>query len=752
MKKMIAMVLLILSFTATVTCAYAEEASSDDIAGVMQSLNIMTGYPDGSLHLSDKLTRAQFSKMMINASRYKNSVSSRSTISPFCDVQYTSWAAPYVNVAVSNSLMKGYPDATFKPDKNVTLEEAVTVALNLLGYTRDDFGSSWPYGQLSTAVNIGLLKGVSSSAGMEITRGDAIHIIYNMLNGNVKSGTSYISAMGYEMVENVILIATSEEDSSLASGEILTSAGTFTVSGTFSSDNAGKKGNAILNVNDEIICFMPSNQQVTTYTAYAALENDIIVSSESGYTEALGLSESTTVYYKGSKTTVSNVVSKISVGDIVKVSRTSGDTNFVVISGNKLAGPLTASDSNWYGYFGISEDSAVTVMRNGYAATMSDINTDDVLYYSQSLNALWAYNKKITGIYESASPNKDQPSSVTVSGTNYSLETAAAFNKLSSKGTFSLGDSVTLLLGRDGRIADVASPTEVKVNVTGYLIDSGSKKATNSSNYSYSTYYIKIATTDGDVLEYESYKDYSSKVNSVVSVKFTNGLAAVSSVSAGRLSGTFDWNNRKIGTVSVAKDVKIMDTGTVDSSMISQYVITFGQRINNVKIDSSNILYYSKNSNGEIDSLILKNVTGDYLKYGLVTYASTAGTDTTLSSVYKCDIDGQPVTMTKTNGAYTGIKAGQPVSITMDGSSIYSLRSLYKLSSRIVESTAAYLKTSEGETYLMSSDVVVYEKTYSGYKIIPLSDLTENSDYNIAAYYDKAETSGGRIRVIIATK
>ncbi len=751
LEKIIAIALIIFTFCIPFTTGYASTISTDDIEYAMKSLNIMSGYADGSMHLDDKLTRAQFAKIIINASSYRNSVPSKSRTSPFRDVPYTCWAAPYVSVAASNGLIKGYPDSSFMPDKNVTLEEAVTIILTVMGYKSEDFGSSWPYGQLSTANGIGLLKGCSAQAGTEITRKDAMQIIYNMLNGNTKSGTSYIESMGYKMLKDVILIATSEEDSSIPYGNISTSSGTYKLSNLYTGSNAGKKGNAIMNSNDEIICFIPAVQEVTTYTAYAALENDIIVASSGGYTESLGLGESTTVYFKGEKLSVQNSVSKISAGDIVNVSRINGSIDYVVISGNKMEGPVMANNSNWYSAFNIDEN--VKVLRNGNSASVKDINSNDVLYYSKSLNILWAYNKKITGVYESASPNRDQPSSVKVSGTDYMLETTGAFNKMYSKGIFNIGDTVTLLLGKDGKVADVVSPTETRINVTGYLTEYGKKEAANASGYKYNTQYVKIATLDGDTLEYEASRDYSSMLNSVVSIKFSNGLAVLSSERGGGLYGTFDWGNRKLGSASVSKDIKIMDVGTVDSELSAEYAITYPQRIDNVSLDSSDILYYNKNENGGIDSLILKNVTGDSLKYGIVTSASVTENGMNISSSYKCDINGSEMILSSSNSAYTNVKAGQPAAFDTDKNSIISIKPLTEVSSHIVNVNEIKAETSKGEEYLLSGNVAVYDNTYyNGYKIIPLSSIINNEDYNISAYYDKTESNGGRIRVIVVTQ
>ena len=56
----------------------------------------------------------------------------------------------------------------------------------------------------------------------------------------------------------------------------------------------------------------------------------------------------------------------------------------------------------------------------------------------------------VTGTLESVAPNAASPSSVTVDGASYELGTASASLAVSQLGSFSVGDSVALLLGSDG--------------------------------------------------------------------------------------------------------------------------------------------------------------------------------------------------------------------------------------------------------------------------------------------------------------
>ena len=59
-----------------------------------------------------------------------------------------------------------------------------------------------------------------------------------------------------------------------------------------------------------------------------------------------------------------------------------------------------------------------------------------------------AYSNKVSGIFEKATPNRDIPTSITVSGKEYTLEGSTAFNKVYSCGSFEYGDTVTLLQRR----------------------------------------------------------------------------------------------------------------------------------------------------------------------------------------------------------------------------------------------------------------------------------------------------------------
>ena len=98
-------------------------------------------------------------------------------MSPYPDVPYTNWAAPYVEAAVSAGYVSGYLDGTFRPNHNISLAEGVTIALRLLGYQDSDFSGVYPTGQLAKYRSLGLDQGVSAQAGTTpLTRQDAMYL------------------------------------------------------------------------------------------------------------------------------------------------------------------------------------------------------------------------------------------------------------------------------------------------------------------------------------------------------------------------------------------------------------------------------------------------------------------------------------------------------------------------------------------------------------------------------------------------
>ena len=278
MKKTVAITLIITILFSFSSVFAMTKQSDEDIMPILAEFDIMQGDANGNLRLDDYVSRAEFTKVAVASSAYRNMVASNIAITPFKDVLSSNWAAPYIKVAISAGICSGYPDGTFKPDRTVSYEEAITMFLKVLGYTDADFGISWPYGQIGIAQKIGLCDDLNISVGDALTRRDVVRLCYNLLNTKPKgSNNDYVTALNYNIIDDVILIASSNEDTSVGSGKVCTSAGTYKVSKTFNYKNVGKKGSIVVKNNDEIIGFVANDQQIHTYNVYQVLGSDVIV-------------------------------------------------------------------------------------------------------------------------------------------------------------------------------------------------------------------------------------------------------------------------------------------------------------------------------------------------------------------------------------------------------------------------------------------------------------------------------------------
>ena len=250
------------------------------------------------------------------------------------------------------------------------------------------------------------------------------------------------------------------------------------------------------------------------------------------------------------------------------------------------------------------------------------------------------------------------------------------------------------------------------------------------------------------------------------------------------VSGRVSASKGMIGGDYVADDVKILDTSGTYNDDIPLYRSVYMQRLDGITLNSNSVLYSSKNSAGEIDELILKDVTGDTYTYGVVTKSNKAGMvvkDITKNeptySIETNEETGKQTVVVNNNetkigvesqsysGSYTAyvdgteqtygtnlsINANGPCRMLIDGNTVKSIQALVSYTSQISSLTPTEAEIS-GNKYLLSDDVVVYRKpkgTINNYFKIPVEDAI-SGNYRMTAYYDKAQSSGGRIRIIIA--
>lgn len=207
-KQRIAALTTALCLALSLTALPASAADDSTRTETIRALGIMAGDSSGDLNLSRAVSRAEFVTMMAAASPYKDTVGSGYGVSLFKDVKSTHWASEYIRLATEQGWMTGYVDGTFRPEQTITLEEACTALLRLLGYDSKDLAGSFPTAQLSKASALGLLDDVSAKQGQTLTRQSCVDLFYDLLTAESSTGAVYGTSLGYTVRNGEVDYAT----------------------------------------------------------------------------------------------------------------------------------------------------------------------------------------------------------------------------------------------------------------------------------------------------------------------------------------------------------------------------------------------------------------------------------------------------------------------------------------------------------------------------------------------------------------
>ncbi len=196
-KKRIGALFLAMALLCALTVPSLGAAEDSAAVRTVRALGIIVGDEYGNMNLPGFVTRAQFAKMLVAASRYRDSISPDGTgYALYRDVKNGHWASEYIRIAAQEGWMTGYTDSTFRPENTITLEEVCASTLRLLGYDGASLAGSFPYAHLSKASALGLRDGISCVQGQSMTRGDCAQFIYNLFPAQTASGQVYGTTLG----------------------------------------------------------------------------------------------------------------------------------------------------------------------------------------------------------------------------------------------------------------------------------------------------------------------------------------------------------------------------------------------------------------------------------------------------------------------------------------------------------------------------------------------------------------------------
>lgn len=574
--------ILCLALAAAISVGCAAPVSAIDSAGLsaLQSMGVIQGNTNAAA------TRGEFARMLVAVSGRLDTVSATASTSPFSDVPYNSSYAGYISTVVQEGAMSGYLDGTFRPDNAILLEEAVSAALSLLGYSGGTAAS-----KLEQASSLGLLAGISKTQGQTLSVGECADLFDNLLSAKTSDGQTYAAKLG--------------------------------------------------------------------------------------------------------------------------IASAAGGVDYTAVVSNSLQGPYLCTE-NVENVVPFSTGPAVVYL-NGSRASFSDLDENDVIYYNERMQTVWAYRSRVIGTYTAASPDASAPTSVTVAGQSYEVTGSAAY-ALSNLGGISVGSTVTLLLDRDGKAAFAlsgshtaaasSSQDETAGVVTGVTVSS----YTDASGREVYSYAANVVCADGSLRSYPVSSENAFREGDLVRV--SGGVLTEEEKSS--LRGTFNDAGTEVAGYTLADDAQILDYADSGSYGLVLSVTPIIQ-------ESPESGGGSGEEGGEEGEETEQVITGYTVTYLLNGQQSTVTLDAEAS------VSRGGAAFTFENGRVTGTTSLRRVAATQING--------------LTASTASGALS-------IADNAAVYVKIGSDYYQSTLATISGSSDYELTCYADRS--SGGKVRVIVA--
>lgn len=407
----------------------------------------------------------------------------------------------------------------------------------------------------------------------------------------------------------------------------------------------------------------------------------------------------------------------------------SGEIDRVALLTNTMEGPVQAT-SSWRDQLPFTN--FLSIYLNGNKITAEQILPNDLIYWSQSARTLWVYRSQVTGILGSLSAQN----TITIAGNTYAIETEQARYALSNLGTYRQGDMVTALLGKDGGIAVISSPYAQNEMVSGTVLSLSTASYSDGAGGTYQGPAITLLATDENIYTYPL-TNPNIEVEDVVQISTSStGTVEISRVYSTSLSGAVGAGGSSIGGTPISSDVEILDIYN------STGVRIYPSRLDGLTLTSSDILYHRLDANGEIDRLILDDVTGEMHTYGILDEKTEYSYGASLTVMYEMTLPTGPAYL-QLSKSFTG-KEG-PIAVL---GTVQNPDNIVSLVQSTVTDLGTVDATVNGDSYPYAQNLVVYEKVDGDYYLSTLARVSTGDFSKITACY--RSSSDPYIRILLA--
>ena len=713
MKKRILALLLAVCVACSMLILPASASGSNTAVQTAVTLGGLTS--DQTANLAAPLTRGALTKLMVAFSAYRESAKTQgSTGTLFSDVGSGSAYAPYVRIAVQQGWISGYTDGSFRPDNAVTLEEACTAVLKLLGYDVTTLSGTFPAAQLNKANELGLRDNLTKTQGEGMTLEDGAVLLYNALTATTAEGKVYASSLGFTVNNGVVDV--SSILLSNVKGPFVAGLGTqlpFAPTAVYRNDTVTT--DATLNAYD-VYYYNETAQTVWIYTRKAAGRITAVAPSANA---------PTSVTVAGTEYTIasSSVAAQLSalngggVGQVVTLLLGMNDEAVSVLTGD-------AANEVFYGVVQTTSRSLVENSGPDVQQTVAVACTDGV---TRSVNVDKQFNYpagKLVAITVDENGESIQ-----------SLETKSTSGTVNAEGTAldntALASNVEILDTTSEGLAGAVRPSRL----SGVTL-SGTDVKYYTTNEKGEIDRLILSDVTGDLWEYaaldgiQAATDYAgSKIDEKINEKVSSSSSTSSSL-AGMTTTTEDDDQKAKQTALDVRNILLPSTsdvlyGLVDGSIVST---TWNQLTGSTDRLASYVLKKVGNNVG--------GVAGNIIDY----FASGAN--------YVCYVNGKQVTYT-TSVKYPVIAGGVAIGKSADGTKV---NAMVQLSPVVVDQLGAGWVMKGDTRYETADDIQVYLWNQGTYYKVSLADLNPQ-DYKLIGWYDnQGHSAGNKIRLLVAVR
>ena len=694
MKKRILALLLAACIAVSMLVLPASAANNNTAVQFAVTLGAMDNTQTGALNAA--VTRGAFARMLVAFSTFRESVGAQGTVGTlYTDVPGTSPWAPYIRIAVQQGWLNGYTDGSYRPDNAVTLEEACTAVLKLMGYKMTELNGSFPNAQLNKASEIGLRTNLERKPGETMNYEDCAALLYNALTANTASGSAYGTSLGFT-VSNGQVDGSTVLMSSLQ-GPFVAGADTqlpFAPAAVYRNDKVSPS--AELNQYD-VYYYSESLQTVWIYTRKAAGRITAVSPSASAPT-AITVAGSS--YTLGS-TAVASQVSSLNGGGVGQV------VTLLLGMNNEAAGIVTGQEADEV-FYGVVQSATRSLVEENGADVLQNVSvlcTDGI---TRSVNVDKSLNFP-TGWLVEITVNSDGESVKSISGKSTSGTVNADATAL---GNAQLADDVEILDTTSGGVAGTVRPSRLS-GVT--LSDSDVRYYTTNAAGQIDRLILKDVT--GDLWKYGVLDD----IKTLLSSSNTG-----TSTSTGTGTGDIDVD----AVVNETRNLLVPTTSEILWGVVSGDILSTSW--DKLTGNTAGLLGIGFRQIG--------NITG--APYNKIFNFIGGG------ATYVCFVDGQQTALT-TSIKYPVLAGGIAVSQETSGA-VKKMVQLMPM--RIDKVGAASVLSSGGNRYEMADDAQVYLWYKGQYYATKLASVNSD-DYYLTGWYDNFGcTAGKKVRVIIAVK